>query len=93
MAKVTFLGLGVMGYPMAGHVKNSGMEVCVYNRTTEKAQRWVEEYEGHMALSPAKAAFKFSSVFDPLSAMFTPLFYVRYNDSKLEVKYFRMIIN
>ena len=54
--KVAFIGLGVMGYPMAGHVKNSGMEVCVYNRTTEKAQRWVEEYEGDMALSPAKAA-------------------------------------
>ena len=35
--KVAFIGLGVMGYPMAGHVKNAGMDVCVYNRTTEKA--------------------------------------------------------
>ena len=54
--KVAFIGLGVMGYPMAGHVKNAGMEVCVYNRTAEKAQQWVEEYGGDMAPSPAEAA-------------------------------------
>ena len=54
--KAAFIGLGVMGYPMAGHLKNAGIDVCVYNRTTEKAQRWVEEYEGSMAQSPAAAA-------------------------------------
>ncbi|HAJ77257.1 MAG: NAD(P)-dependent oxidoreductase [Gammaproteobacteria bacterium] len=54
--KVAFIGLGVMGYPMAGHVKNAGMDVCVYNRTTEKAAQWCEEYRGDMAPSPAEAA-------------------------------------
>lgn len=54
--KAAFIGLGVMGYPMAGHLKNSGIDVCVYNRTAEKAQRWVEEYEGSMADTPAAAA-------------------------------------
>lgn len=54
--KVAFIGLGVMGYPMAGHLKNSGMDVCVYNRSAEKAQRWVEEYKGDMAPTPAAAA-------------------------------------
>ncbi len=54
--KAAFIGLGVMGYPMAGHLKNAGIDVCVYNRTTEKAQRWVEEYKGTMAQTPAAAA-------------------------------------
>lgn len=54
--KAAFIGLGVMGYPMAGHLKNAGIDVCVYNRTTEKAQRWVEEYKGSMADTPAAAA-------------------------------------
>ena len=54
--KAAFIGLGVMGYPMAGHLKNAGIDVCVYNRTAEKAQRWVEEYKGSMADSPAAAA-------------------------------------
>ena len=38
--KVAFIGLGVMGYPMAGHVKKSGTDVCVYNRTAAKAEQW-----------------------------------------------------
>lgn len=46
MAKVTFLGLGVMGYPMAGHLLAAGHEVTVWNRTQEKAARWATEYEG-----------------------------------------------
>ena len=54
--KAAFIGLGVMGYPMAGHLKNAGIDVCVYNRTAEKAQRWVEEYKGSMADTPAAAA-------------------------------------
>ena len=54
--KAAFIGLGVMGYPMAGHLKNAGIDVCVYNRTAEKAQRWVEEYKGSMADTPVAAA-------------------------------------
>lgn len=54
--KVAFIGLGVMGYPMAGHLKSAGMEVCVYNRSVEKAQRWVDEFKGDMAPTPAEAA-------------------------------------
>lgn len=54
--KTAFIGLGVMGYPMAGHLKKAGMDVCVYNRSTEKAERWCEEYQGDMALTPAAAA-------------------------------------
>ncbi|MBM87246.1 MAG: oxidoreductase [Gammaproteobacteria bacterium] len=54
--KVAFIGLGVMGYPMAGHVKNAGMDVCVYNRTVAKAEQWVKEYGGTMALTPMEAA-------------------------------------
>lgn len=54
--KVAFLGLGVIGYPMAGHIKNAGMDVCVYNRSQEKASKWCEQYGGEMALTPAAAA-------------------------------------
>jgi 3-hydroxyisobutyrate dehydrogenase-like beta-hydroxyacid dehydrogenase len=56
--KIAFVGLGVMGYPMAGHCKKSGFEVTVYNRTTEKAQTWVDEFSGKMALTPKFAAQK-----------------------------------
>ncbi|MBU15461.1 MAG: oxidoreductase [Gammaproteobacteria bacterium] len=54
--KVAFIGLGVMGYPMAGHVKKAGMEVCVYNRTAPKAEQWCQDYGGDIALTPAAAA-------------------------------------
>ncbi|MFC6439837.1 NAD(P)-dependent oxidoreductase [Bowmanella sp. JS7-9] len=54
--KVAFIGLGVMGYPMAGHLQKSGYQVCVYNRTSIKAQKWVEQYTGSMANTPAQAA-------------------------------------
>ena len=56
MAKVTFLGLGVMGYPMAGHIAAAGHEVTVYNRTTAKAEAWVAQHGGSMATTPAAAA-------------------------------------
>src|SRR3954464_4415322 len=58
MAKVAFLGLGVMGYPMAGHLKNKGgHEVTVYNRTPAKAEAWVKEYGGgNVAKTPEEAA-------------------------------------
>ncbi|HEX5477336.1 MAG TPA: NAD(P)-dependent oxidoreductase [Burkholderiales bacterium] len=57
MAKVAFLGLGVMGYPMAGHLlKKGGHEVTVYNRTAAKARQWVGEYGGQSAATPREAA-------------------------------------
>ncbi len=57
MAKVAFIGLGVMGYPMAGYLKSKGgHDVTVYNRTTAKAKKWVEEHGGDYAETPAKAA-------------------------------------
>ncbi|MCF6306136.1 MAG: NAD(P)-dependent oxidoreductase [Rhodobacteraceae bacterium] len=56
MAKLAFLGLGVMGYPMAGHLVAKGHEVCVYNRTTAKAEKWVAQHGGSFATTPAKAA-------------------------------------
>lgn len=56
MKKVSFLGLGVMGYPMAGHLANHGYEVTVYNRTTRKAQEWLNTYSGSLAETPATAA-------------------------------------
>ncbi len=56
MAKVAFLGLGVMGYPMARHLKAKGHEVTVYNRTTAKAERWVAENGGRLGRTPREAA-------------------------------------
>src|SRR5258708_19847113 len=57
MAKVAFLGLGVMGYPMAGPlVKKGGHDVTVYNRTAAKAQQWAKEYGGRHAATPRNAA-------------------------------------
>tara|TARA_R110002111_G_scaffold261893_1_gene336102 strand:+ start:152 stop:1069 length:918 start_codon:yes stop_codon:yes gene_type:complete len=66
MAKLAFLGLGVMGGPMAGHLQKAGHEVTVYNRTAEKAHKWVEDNGGAMAKTPHEAAkgadFVFSCV-------------------------------
>lgn len=56
MVKAAFLGLGVMGYPMARHLKAKGHEVTVYNRTTAKAEKWVSEQGGRLAKTPAEAA-------------------------------------
>ena len=56
MANVAFLGLGVMGYPMAGHLQSAGHSVTVYNRTSAKAETWVAEHGGAMATTPAEAA-------------------------------------
>ncbi len=55
MAKVAFIGLGVMGYPMAGHLKAGGHEVTVYNRTKTKAGAWVEQHGGALAETPRQA--------------------------------------
>src|SRR5690606_974043 len=57
MAKVAFIGLGVMGYPMAGHLKTrGGHDVTVYNRTAAKAEKWVAEFGGAHAPTPKAAA-------------------------------------
>ena len=53
---VAFIGLGVMGYPMAGYISKAGHNVTVFNRTTAKAEKWVNEYKGKMAETPAEAA-------------------------------------
>ncbi|BCH24605.1 NAD(P)-dependent oxidoreductase [Mesorhizobium sp. L-8-3] len=57
MASVAFIGLGVMGYPMAGHLKNKGShDVTVYNRTTARARKWADEFGGDSAATPREAA-------------------------------------
>ncbi|WIY24872.1 NAD(P)-dependent oxidoreductase [Parasedimentitalea psychrophila] len=56
MAKIAFLGLGVMGYPMAGHLQAAGHQVTVYNRTTAKAEAWSQEHGGSWAATPRQAA-------------------------------------
>ena len=53
---VTFIGLGVMGYPMAGYISKGGHNVTVFNRTKSKAEKWIKEYNGKMADTPAEAA-------------------------------------
>lgn len=61
--KVAFIGLGVMGYPMAGHLQNAGFDVCVYNRTEEKAIKWQKEFGGTYATTPAQAAKNCEMIF------------------------------
>ena len=61
--RISFLGLGVMGYPMAGYLAKAGHDVCVYNRTTEKAERWLSENDGRKAATPAEAAANAEIVF------------------------------
>ena len=61
--KVSFLGLGVMGYPMAGHLSKAGYDVTIYNRTESRTDKWLEEYEGTKALTPGGAAKNSKIVF------------------------------
>ncbi|MCR9114886.1 MAG: NAD(P)-dependent oxidoreductase [Rhodobacteraceae bacterium] len=56
MAKLAFLGLGVMGFPMAGHLQGAGHDVCVYNRTAAKAEKWAQDHGGRTAPTPREAA-------------------------------------
>lgn len=58
MKNIAFIGLGVMGFPMAGHLSKAGFSVCVYNRTRQKAAQWLEQYTGFSAPTPAAAAVK-----------------------------------
>ena len=60
---VSFIGLGVMGYPMAGHLQKNGYNVTVFNRTESKAKKWVEEYGGQMGKTPNEASLNAEIVF------------------------------
>lgn len=61
--RVSFVGLGVMGYPMAGHLANAGHEVTVYNRTSEKATKWLNQFNGKSCPTPGEAASNAELVF------------------------------
>ena len=61
--KVAFIGLGVMGFPMAGYISKAGHDVTVYNRTAAKAEKWAETYKGKTAATPAEAAKEADFVF------------------------------
>src|SRR3989338_232201 len=63
MANTAFIGLGVMGYPMAGHLAKAGHKVTVYNRTATRARAWVKQHGGRMAATPAAAAKEADVVF------------------------------
>lgn len=63
MAKVAFIGLGVMGYPMAGYLAKAGHDVTVYNRTGAKAKKWAKKFKGKAAATPASAAKNADFVF------------------------------
>lgn len=61
--KIAFIGLGVMGFPMAGHLANAGFDICVFNRTTSKAEEWLTQYRGSFATTPAAATIDADLVF------------------------------
>ena len=60
---VAFIGLGVMGYPMAGYISKGGHNVTVFNRTASKAEKWTQEYKGKIAKTPAEAAMNAEYIF------------------------------
>ena len=60
---VAFIGLGVMGYPMAGYISKAGHNVTVFNRTKTKAEKWINEYKGNIADTPAEAAKEAEYIF------------------------------
>lgn len=61
--RIAFIGLGVMGFPMAGHLRNAGLDVTVYNRTAARAREWAERFGGRAAATPAQAAVDADVVF------------------------------
>ena len=63
MKKITFIGLGVMGFPMAGHLSKQGYEVSVYNRSKEKSKLWTEKYNGNYFTSVKEAVTNSDIVF------------------------------
>ena len=56
MSNLAFIGLGVMGFPMAGHLAKAGHTVTVYNRSSDKSKKWISNYSGKIAKTPADAA-------------------------------------
>lgn len=69
--KIAFIGLGAMGYPMAGHLQNAGHDVVVFNRTENKAAVWVDKYSGERASTPHLAAINADLVLIVLAMMMT----------------------
>ena len=69
--KVAFIGLGVMGFPMAGHLSQAGHEVTVYNRTTAKSEAWTQDYKGSYALVTLRWQQKALILFSPVLVMMT----------------------
>ena len=63
MSKVSFIGLGVMGYPMAGYISKAGHDVTVYNRTKSKAEKWIKDFKGKIADTPKEAAKESEFIF------------------------------
>ena len=63
MFKVSFIGLGVMGYPMAGYISKAGHDVTVYNRTKSKAEKWIKDFKGKIADTPKEAAKESEFIF------------------------------
>ena len=63
MKKITFIGLGVMGFPMAGHLSNQGYKVTVYNRSEEKSKLWIKKYAGNYSTSVNEAVSDSDIVF------------------------------
>ena len=63
MSKVSFIGLGVMGYPMAGYISKAGHDVTVYNRTKSKAEKWINDFKGKIADTPKEAAKESEFIF------------------------------
>ena len=63
MIKVSFIGLGVMGYPMAGYISKAGHDVTVYNRTKSKAEKWIKDFKGKIADTPKEAAKESEFIF------------------------------
>ena len=63
MSKVSFIGLGVMGYPMAGYISKAGHDVTVYNRTKSKAEKWTKDFKGKIADTPKEAAKESEFIF------------------------------
>ena len=68
-ANVAFLGLGVMGYPMAGHLSKAGYPTRVYNRTTAKAEQWCRDYEGSFAFKQPDGHNTFSELYHMFEAL------------------------
>ena len=63
MKKKGFIGLGVMGYPMAGHLSSNGFDTCVFNRTPEKAKQWSARFQGEVCETPAEIALRSDIIF------------------------------